>query len=191
VRIALARSVLTIFISYFSSFSAYALAPTSWQIVPEKSEITFTATQNNSPVLGSFKRFTGEINFDRDNLSGSDVTIHVALDSVSTSYAEVANTLKTADWFNVKIFPEAVFTAKSFNKLGDNKYQAEGNLTIRDKTVSVVLRFTLDEYGTQAAQATGTAIVKRTQFGIGQGEWQKTDEVKDDVTIKFILKAVK
>ncbi len=36
----------------------------SWQIIPDKSLITFTATQNGSPVTGTFKKFNGTIDFD-------------------------------------------------------------------------------------------------------------------------------
>lgn len=177
-----------LFFILLSPVVAMAAVP-SWQIVTGKSAINFTATQNDAPVTGQFKNFTGEINFDPAQLDASNIRIVVDLNSVNTSYSEVAETLKTADWFNVKVFPQAIFTANKFVKAGDNSYQAEGSLTIRDKTVPVILTFTLDEYTKTQASAHGAVTLKRTAFGVGQGEWAKTDGVKDGVQVKFTLQA--
>ena len=119
-----------------------AAAP-MWQMIPEKSSITFTATQNNSPVSGQFKSFTSEINVDPEQLDTSHIKIMVDLGSVTTSYGQVADTLKTPDWFDVKLFPHAIFSANALTKNGEKTYQAPGTLTIRDKTMPCVLTFAL------------------------------------------------
>lgn len=170
------------------SLNAYA---SEWQIVPTESSLTFTATQNNSPLSGEFKRFKGSINFDPAQLATSNVNITVDTGSVSASYQEVADTLKTPDWFDIKIFPEATFKATQFTKTGDNSYKAEGTLTIRDKTVPVTLNFNLDTYSQTKAHATGSTTLKRTAFGVGRGDWAKTTDVKDDVQVNFKLSCIK
>lgn len=172
------------------SSTLYA-APPHWEIVPNESSITFTATQNNSPVAGQFKDFNGNINFDPTQLTASSIEISVDMASVSTSYKDIANTLKTSDWFDIKFFPKAIFKATHFTKTGDNTYLANGTLTIRDKTVPTVLNFTLEEYTQTKARATGSTLLKRTVFGIGQGEWFKTNEIKDDVKVDFTISAKK
>lgn len=161
----------------------------AWNIVPTGSSIKFSATQNGSPVTGQFKKFTGDINFDPAALASSNVNIVVDLNSVMTSYAEVADTLKTPDWFNVKVFPNAVFKADHFEKTGDKTYKANGTLTIRDKSLPVTLTFTLKDYSKTNAMALGSTTIQRTAFGVGQGDWAKTDSVKDDVKIDFIVLA--
>jgi polyisoprenoid-binding protein YceI len=113
------------------------------------------------------------------------------MNSVNTTYSEVAATLKTPDWFDVKLFPQAIFKANKFTKTGDKTYKANGTLTIREKTEPVILTFTLDEYSKTNAHITGTTTLKRTLFGVGMGDWAKTDEIKDDIQVKFILAAVK
>ncbi len=168
---------------------AFAAAP-AWKIEPAASNIKFTATQNGSPVSGEFKSFTGDINFDPSDLATSHVSIDVDLGSVSTSYGEVADTLKTPDWFNVKVFPKAVFKADHFTKTGDKTYTADGTLTIRDKSQSVTLTFTLQDYSKTKALANGSTTIKRTAFGVGQGDWAKTDAVKDEVKIDFTVSAI-
>ncbi len=162
----------------------------AWEIKPKESSISFTATQNNAPVSGKFTTFSGLIHFDPNELSTSDVTITIDMNSVSTPYAEVAKTLKTAEWFNIATFPNAVFKANKFTKTGDKTYQAQGSLTIRDKTVPVVLTFTLENYSKTQALVKGSTDLKRLAFNVGQGEWSKTDAVKDEVKVDFILSAV-
>jgi len=57
----------------------------AWQISPHDSTLSFTATQNNAPVSGSFKTFSGDIHFDPEQLAASNVRIVIALDSVTTN----------------------------------------------------------------------------------------------------------
>ena len=178
-------------IATLSLLSTVAAAAPAWKIIPSQSSLTFTATQNNSPVSGKFKQFSGTINFDPDQLSTSAINIVVDIASVSTSYAEVGDTLKTPDWFDAKLFPQAVFKATQFTKTGSNNYEAHGILTIRDKSIPVTLAFTLKEFPPTKALATGETTLKRNQFGLGKGEWAKTDEVKDDVKVDFVLSAQK
>lgn len=158
-------------------------APPSWKIVSKNSELSFTATQNNAPVKGRFNTFTGEINFDPEHLKGSKVNIAVDTGSISTAATDIANTLKGVDWFDVRKFPQATFTASEFKKTADKTFEAKGKLTIRDKTIPFTLSFVLDEYSPTKAHITGKADLKRSSVGVGQGEWSNDAVVKDDVKI--------
>lgn len=166
-------------------------AATHWQIEPGKSQLTFTATQNDAPVSGSFAKFNGDIYFDAANLAESQVDIIVDMNSVTASYSDLVDTLKMPDWFNVKVFPKAEFKATTFKKTADNSFTAEGTLTIRDKTQPTTLTFTLTDTTQTGTHATGTATIKRSAFGVGQGEWASTNEVKDDVQVNFTVFALK
>lgn len=171
------------------SLTAAAAAP-EWQVVPKNSNITFTAKQNNAPISGEFKSYSGDIYFDPDDLEGSKVKISVDLSSLDTPDLDVTNTLKAEDWFDIKQFPHATFVSDKFSKVGQ-QYQANGMLTLRNKTLPVVLIFTLDKYTPTTAHAIGKLILKRTAFGVGQGEWVETDQIKDEVEVKFELSVVK
>lgn len=180
-------SVGVLMLTLLSSSVIFAAQPQAWKIVPEQSKLTFTATQNNAPISGEFKTFTGDIHFDPAQLASSNVRIVVDMTSVDVSYKEALDALKGADWFNVKLFPQAIFKASNFTKTGDNTYQANGTLTIRDKSSPITLTFIIDEYTKTGARAHGSTMLKRAVFGVGQGEWAKTDVVKDDVEVKFTL----
>ncbi len=164
---------------------------TAWTMVPTESSISFTATQNNSPVSGKFKIFTAVIHADPQQLNSSDVQLKINMDSVSTDYSLIADTLKTADWFDVKQFPEAVFESKNFTETAKNHYQSHGTLTLRDKTLPIIVDFTVEDISPNKIKAKGTAELKRTVFGVGQGEFGKTDDVKDNVRVDFVLTAIK
>ena len=175
---------------FFSITSIFAAA-TAWKIVPADSKLSFTGIQNGTNATGEFKKFTGDINFDPNQLNESHINIVVDMNSLSASYQDMASTLMTSDWFNVKVFPQAIFKATSFTKTGNNTYQANGTLTIRDKSAPVTLSFTLNQFTPDKALVTGSTIIKRTVFGVGQGDWASTDNVKDDVTVNFTISAVK
>ena len=162
-----------------------------WEILKEKSSITFAATQNNSTVTGEFKTFSGEINFDTAQLSVSNVSLVIDIDSVTTSYPEIAKTLKSPSWFDSKTYPKGTFKATSFKKVGDNTYEANGILRLRDKSLMITVPFELTSLSATTAVAKGEVAIQRSTFGVGAGEWATTDNVKDEVKISFTLSATK
>ena len=186
------KSIRIVMISFvLLLLSNVAFAAKTWQIIPDGSSLNFTATQNGSPVKGQFKKFTAEISFDPSDLASSKIMIDVDINSIDAPNFQVSSTLKTPDWFNVQIFPHAIFKAHHFTKVADNTYKANGFLTIRDKTVPVVLTFKLSEYSDAKAVAIGSTTLKRTQFGVGQGDWSNTDTIKNDVEVQFTVTAKK
>lgn len=173
-----------------STTTSFALAP-AWKINEDKSELTFTATQNNAPVKGEFKTFDCQINFDPNQLDDSKVKVVVSMGSLATSYDDLTATLNMPDWFNVNVFPQAIFEAAKFVKTGDNQYKAEGTLTIKDKSQPVTLLFSAKQPDPKHATVTGSTEINRSAFAVGIGEWASTDEVKDAVKVNFVLDAVK
>lgn len=165
-----------------------AAVPT-WEMIPKESSLTFTATQNNAPVKGQFTAFSSDIHFDPANLNESLVTIDVDMNSVTASYKDVASTLKTADWFDSEHFPHALFKSIKWVKTGDNQYDINGLLTIRDVKIPIVLHVKFEKITATYALAKGQTELKRTSFGIGKGDWSNTDQVQDNVSVEFTLVA--
>ncbi|KTD13289.1 YceI family protein [Legionella jamestowniensis] len=166
-------------------------AVSEWEIIPDESKLRFTATQNNAPASGEFKKFSGNILIDPENYKASSVTIFVDMTSLSASYSDLKDTLITSDWFNIKLFPTAEFKSSNFNKTSDKTYEANGTLTIRDKSAPVKLVFTANEVSPGTALVEGETTIKRSTFGVGQGEWASTEEIKDEVKVTFKIVAKK
>jgi polyisoprenoid-binding protein YceI len=161
-----------------------------WVIVPSDSQLTFTATQNNSPVSGEFKSFGGEIKVDPEDLSSAKIVIDVNIDSLSTSYTELKKILLSADWFDSKKFPKALYQSTQLKKTGKETYEAIGTLMMRDKQAPVVLNFTVQSPSSNKKLVIGKTHIRRSVFNVGQGEWASTSEIKDEVNIQFKLVAV-
>jgi polyisoprenoid-binding protein YceI len=174
--------------SVVSTFTAYS-SSIAWEIRPEKSTLSFTAIENGVPIFGSFSSFSGAIRFDPKNLTKSAVRITVDLLSVATAHADIANTLKTVAWFNTAHFPQAVFEAKTFVEKSPNSYEARGTLTLRGKTLPIVLHFFLQDYSAVHAHATGETVLKRSAFDIGGGQWTDPHIIADEVKVNFDIQA--
>ncbi len=163
----------------------------NWEIVPSESSITFTATQNGAPVTGKFKTFRGEIKGDPTQLNTCTVKLVVDIGSITDAYNQLQDTLKKPEWFDLKLYPQAIFQSKEFIKTGDKTYQAKGTLTIRNKTVPITLLFTQEKYTPTKGTIKGSTTVKRSDFNVGTGEWADTKTVKDEVRVDFVITAVR
>ncbi|MEZ5691497.1 MAG: YceI family protein [Rickettsiales bacterium] len=180
---------IILFLSF--SFSALSAVP-EYNLNKEKSTLKFYAINNNAPVEGEFKDFSADIKFDKDNLKESSIKVEVKTSSVFAEYEELVSNLVSSDWLSVKEFPEAVFVSKTISRMPDTEnYYSDGELSLRGKTVPVTLNFQLKFIGSDKILATGQATLRRSDFGIGQGEWAKDDVLKDEVRVQFRVMAVR
>ena len=96
--------------------------------------------------------------------------------------------LPAPDWFDTATHPKAVFTATRFEKVGEGRYVARGSLSLRgvSRPLSLPFRLTIDG---DTATVRGVTSLDRTAFGVGQGEWTKTDQIPAKVSVRVDLKA--
>lgn len=153
-----------------------------WKMVPEKSSITWSVDYSGKPVQGTFSSFTSDIAFDPAHLDKSAVSVSINTAKITSTDKDAQGSLAGGEWLAAKQYPAAVFKSSSFKHIGGDNYEADGTLTIRDKMVKTVLPFMLKITGHDAVMD-GTTILKRLDFGIGTGEWEKTDAVTNDVKV--------
>lgn len=171
--------------------AAYADSLPQWDIIPAESSITFTGTQNNAPVTGAFKVFKGIVYVDPVHPESATIDFIVDMNSLSVSYADLANILVSPEWFNVKVFPTAEFKSTAIKKIDAQRYEAMGTLTIKNKSQPVILTFTAMEAPKDHGVVEGMTTIKRSAFGVGEGEWSDTNTVKDEVTVNFKIAALR
>jgi polyisoprenoid-binding protein YceI len=175
--------------------AALLLAPTvclaapNWTVIRADSTLRFDVTQAGGKVEGSFERFDTTIAFDPSDLASSHVRVSVDIASVTTGVAERDRELPKPEWFDLAQFPRATFAADRFRALGDNRFVADGTLTVRDRSVPVSLEFNLQFQGSEDAVMQGSVDLDRTTFGIGQGSWATSDLVSRKVTVHVQLHA--
>ena len=157
------------------------LAAERWQIDPDESRLGFEATQQGGTFEGHFARFSADMRFAADDLAGSAFDVTIDVTSIETGSSQRDRELPKADWFHFERFPKASYETHTIRKTPEG-YEAVGDLTIRDTTHEVVLAFTWETSG-DTAEMTGEAVIDRTRYGVGQGDWSDPDAVGHEVRV--------
>ncbi|HEU4839312.1 MAG TPA: cytochrome b/b6 domain-containing protein [Micavibrio sp.] len=167
-----------------------ALAENGWAIVPAQSKLQFRTTMYGSEFTGDLPDFNGTIIFNPDDLSTARADIRINMVKVTTGDADRDSNISGEVWFASASFPQARYEAVKFEKAEGNNYVAIGNLTIRDKTMPVVIPFTLDIAG-NTAHMKGDVTLNRLDYGMGEGEWEDEKTVGHDVEVLIDVTAIR
>lgn len=154
------------------------------KLVAAQSTISFTTKQMGVPLEGKFRQFGAQIDFDPRKPQAAKIDIVVDVASATLNMPDTDAELLKPDWFNAKLFPQATFKATAVKPLGGGKFEVLGKLAIK----SIVRDVTVETTLTQSAgntMATGTFILKRLDFKIGEGDWKDTSLVADPVQVTF------
>ncbi len=163
--------------------------PSAWRVLPG-STLGFATAWSGQAIEGRFDRWRADIRFSPEALKDSRVTVSVDLTSVNTGDEQRDASLPSEDWFDAAEHPKATFTATRFEKTGDGRYVAHGKLNLRGVSRPLDLPFRLKITGDRA-QVSGVTSLDRTAFGVGQGEWQSTDQIPAKVSVKVSLNAAR
>jgi len=146
------------------------------------SSLSFTGRYQGEAFNGSFPGFKTTLRFDPAQLATSKLDVNIPLATATTRNADYDGEMRGETFFASKRFPQARYTATKFRALGNNRFAADGTLTLRGVTKPVVLTFTW----TPGAQPVleGSAAVKRLDFGIGGGEWADVSVIANEVQVK-------
>ncbi len=167
-----------------SSLALGSAQAASWQaIVPEKSSITFSYKQMGVAMDGKFKKFSAQVGLDTAKLDKAKGSIEIDLASIDTGSSEADQEVVGKSWFNVAAHPKASFVLKSLKSAGANQYEAIGQLTLKGQTRELHAPLKLTPQG----QLSGSFVLKRADYGIGEGMWAKFDVVANEITVNFNL----
>lgn len=158
------------------------------QVAPERSRLAFAYKQMGVAMNGGFKRFTAQLAFDPAKPEAGRFNLNLDMASIDAGYPEANAEVGGKDWFDFKRFPQASFVSSGVRPLGGSRYEARGTLTIKGKARPVTAPFTLraDKTG---ASLDGAFVLKRLDYGIGEGSWGDTSVVADEVQIQFSIAA--
>jgi polyisoprenoid-binding protein YceI len=168
---------------------ALALSPAALADVRQADQsagkLEFQAIQAGARFTGAFTRFHVTLDFDPAHPGQGSLDVTVETASIDTQDGERDEVLRGPDFFATARHPQASYHAERFERTAGG-WLAAGELTIRGVTRPVPVAFTLAP-GDQATRMSGTARLKRLDFGLGQGEWASTEWVGDDVDVRFEL----
>jgi len=159
------------------------------------SEAAFQVRHIFTKVRGTFRDFSGMINFDKAQPANSSVEFRIKTASIDTGNQKRDDHLRTADFFDVANHPEIVFKSTKVVPKGANAFEVTGDFTMHGVTKSITLPVTfLGEQkfmkGTKAGFETALTI-NRKDYGLN---WNRALEgggvlVGEDVEIAINIEA--
>lgn len=158
----------------------------NWVAVPADSTVKFSAVQQGAEFEGVFSKFTATFDLDPANPTLARIEATIDMDSVDTLYDERDEYLRGEEWFHVERWNTARFVTERIKK-ADTGYMADGLLTMRDQTQPVALAFSLEQLPDGQLRFAGKTLIRRLEFGVGQGEWTNTEWVGNEVTVEADL----
>ena len=177
------------------SFASAAWAG-DYDIDADHSSVSFKIRHLVGKVKGDFGKFKGGFTFEKGKPGDAKATALIDAASINTGVKKRDDHLRSADFFDVKKFPELKFESTKYDASGDEG-KLHGNLTIHGVTKPVVLEVKFngegkDPWGNMRAGFTGTTTVNRKDFGLG---WNKALEtggllVGDDVEIALEIEGI-
>ena len=158
-------------------------------IQPEKSKVTFQYKQMGVGMDGQFKKFVAQLNFDPAKPAAAQAQIEIDLSSIDAGSSEADDEVVGKTWFNVKAFPKATFVTRQIKSIGANQFEVTGALTIKGKSQDIKLPLKYAAQGS-AGVFSGSFVIHRADFSIGEGMWAKFDVVANDIQVNFQLTAI-
>ncbi len=160
--------------------------PAPAKLLVAQSEVSFVTKQMGVPVDGKFKKFDAQISLDPKKPEGGSVAFSVDTASASLGVPESDAEMPKDIWFNVVKFPQASFKSTAIKGLGNGKFEVAGKLDIKGSARDIVVPVQITQSGATST-ASGSFVIKRLDFKIGEAEWADTTVVANDVTVKFKL----
>lgn len=147
--------------------------------------VAFKIKNAGITVNGSFKGFSGRLNFSPDNLSTSSLGATVEVSTLSTGNDLRDADLKKEKYFNADKFKQVELTSTKLYKNG-NDFAGLFNLTIKGTTKQVEIPFTYTANGNDVSFDANFTIDRR-DFGVGD----YSIILSDNVTIHILVNAKK
>jgi polyisoprenoid-binding protein YceI len=172
---------------------------TKWNIDNMHSEIGFKVRHMMiSNVRGSFANFSATVETEDEEFTSPSFSFSAKVDSIQTGVSDRDGHLISADFFDAANYPTLDFTSNSVEKIAEDKFAIHGNMTIKGKTLPVVLNaeyagIVQDPYGQTKAGLTVEGKIKRSEFGL---TWSAVTEagkvvVGDDIHVTADLQFIK
>lgn len=158
-------------------------AATFQAVEPAKSVVGFAYSQMGVKLDGHFKTFSAQVKLDTDEPAKAEGRIDIDLSSIDTGSAEADEEVAGKSWFDTAAHPRASFVLQRLGPAGAGRYEADGQLTIKGRTRELRAPIAISPDGV----LTGSFVLRRADFGIGEGMWAAFDVVANEITVNFKL----
>jgi polyisoprenoid-binding protein YceI len=174
------------------------MATERWAIDTAHSSVDFVVRHMVvSKTRGTFTDWSGMIDVDRANPAASSVTASIAVASIDTRDKKRDDHLRSAEFFDAKIFPTITFASRRVTIAGEN-LEVTGDLTMHGQSREITLHveyngLNQDPWGNARVHYSAKATFNRKDFGIG---WNQVLEaggvlVGESVSVEIEVEALK
>jgi polyisoprenoid-binding protein YceI len=174
------------------------LTKTKWNLDPTHSEIGFKVKHMMiTSVSGSFKKFDAKVETTDSDFSTAKIEFTADIDSLTTGSNDRDTHLKSPDFFDAANHPQLKFVSAKLEKVNEDNYLLQGDLTIRDVTKPVKFDVEFggigkDPWGNEKAGFTITSKINRTDYNLNWNAALETggvlvgEEVKLQAEIQLV-----
>jgi polyisoprenoid-binding protein YceI len=175
-----------------------AAGASAWTVDRNHSQVGFVVRHFFTPVRGKFDSVDVALQFNPDNPSAGSVEVTIAVASVNTGHQRRDNDLRSANFFDAATYPAITFRSSAVRATGPDTFVAAGTLTIKDvsKEVELPIRFlgrqevpTRNGGTRQVAGFEAGLTLDRREFGVGTGDWVRTNVVAGEVKVEIAIEA--
>jgi polyisoprenoid-binding protein YceI len=167
---------------YFLFCLSFQCGFAQYHPVAGESSVRFSLKNFGFRTGGSLDAPEGDIIFNPDDLSKASFRVTIKTESINTDNESRDEHLKAETYFDVKNYPLIRFVSSSV-KEADKKgsYQAQGTLTIKNKSNEITMPFTAEKNG-NGWTFTGSFKLDRKDYNVG-GSSTLSDEVTVDIKV--------
>ena len=186
-----------VFVAALLIFTAQSAWASTYKIDLDHTTVSFKIRHLFSNVIGHFKQFEGNIEYDpvTPDQWAASATIQTA--SIDTNVEARDKHLRSADFFDVEKYPTITFKSTGATDGKENNAKLNGLLTIHGVEKPVILDLEIhgvgkDPWGNTRAGFTATTKINRKDFGL---KWNKALEsgqflVGDEVEITLEVEGI-
>src|SRR5437764_5721260 len=135
-------------------------------VVVDKSDIRFVSKQMGVNVEGRFRKWNANVVFLPNDLTKSKAEFDIDVASIDLASEDSESEIKGPLWFDTAKFPVAHFASTSIKSLGGDKFEVDGQLSIKGVSKSAVVPVTLKKDATGNSVAEVSFVVKRLDYDI-------------------------
>jgi polyisoprenoid-binding protein YceI len=161
--------------------TARALAQT-WALDPSQSRLLAQPTWEGQPFEISFGRFSAQMSLDPSRLERARLAARVDVTSADADSRDLNDGMAQDEWLDLDHHRTAVFTSDRIRRVGEQRYVAEGTLTLKgiEHALSLPFRWSSTPDGRRLE---AEVSVNRLDWRIGEGEWSSGDGIGLDVQV--------
>ena len=153
----------------------------------KKSKIGFVGSKPDGKHKGGFKKFSGIIDLDTEDVAANRLRIEIDMASTWSDNSKLTAHLKNADFFEVRKYPKSTFVSTKIVP-GDKEhmYEITGDFKLHGvkKSIKIPVKVEIAE---KRLILDGKFSIDRTDFGIVYGK----GKILDKVAIKVHLEAAR